>query len=142
MKAFWIALGAVGFGGGAAFVVFWVLAWTGDVPPGAPLAISLGVMLLVAGVFCFREAASSAGRGTWARSNVQVGRLSAVGFGLAFCAVGLGFVGFEFLTKPIQMCLVGAVVLAFLLVLCGQRLDARRARTRVAPNQPTSGAPQ
>src|SRR5207245_3316145 len=91
MKTLWMALGVLGFVSGAAFLVFWVLAWTGQVPSGGPLAISCGAMLLVTGLFSLRGAASKdaqAERGTWRRSNIQVGRLSAFACGGGICAVG------------------------------------------------------
>lgn len=130
MKAVWTALGALGFVGGAAFLALWVLAWTGRVPPGEPLAVSLGVMLLVVGLFCLRQAADpAANRGTWKRSNVKVGRLSALGFGMAFCAVGLAFVASHWLPNPFGLGMAGVALAGFVLAWCGGTLDANRARS-------------
>jgi len=126
MKTVWMALGVLGFISGAAFLVFWLLAWTRQVPPGEPLTTSCGVMLLVTGLFCIRGTASkTADRGKWARSNVKVGQLSAFGFGVVFCSIGAAFLGFNWLPKQLSIWLVGAVMAGFALTWVGQALDGR-----------------
>ncbi len=131
MKKVWTILGALGFISGAAFLAFSILAWTGLVPPGEPLTASLGLTLLIVGIFTLREAANkTAERGTWKRSNVKVGRLSALGFGLGFCTVGIAFLGSDHLPKQFAYWVVGAFAVAFALAWVGQSLDARRARAR------------
>jgi hypothetical protein len=138
MKRFWVALGGLGFVSGAAFLVFWLLAWTGLVPLGEPSAVSLGLMLLVTGLFSLRGAAgkAEAERGRWKRSNVRVGRLSALGFGVIFCAIGAAFLGSARLPEQVALWLLPATVAGAALILVGQSLDVRRARAGGAPGQP------
>jgi hypothetical protein len=128
MKTVWLVLGALGFMSGAAFLVFWLLAWTGQVPPGAPLAVSAGLMSLVTGLFQLREAFSKTGsRGKWGRSNVRLGRLSALGVGLWFTAGGVAIVGYGWLTERIIPAILGAFAAGFVLTMVGMRSDGRRA---------------
>jgi len=139
MKTVWMALGVLGFVSGAAFLVFWLLAWMGQVPPGEPLLISCGVMLLVTGFFILRGAASKsadAERGKWARSNVKVGRLSAFAMGTFFCAIGAVFVGSHWLPKEFGLASAAVALASFALAWFGASRDERSARAEGALNKP------
>jgi hypothetical protein len=126
MKTVWIALGGLGFVSGAAFLVFWLLAWAGQVPLGEPLAISAGVMLLVTGVFCLRAAADkTADRGKWKRSNVKLGRLSAFAFGVGFGTIGTVFLGHGWLPERYGVWAAVAWLASFVLGVLGQWIDRR-----------------
>ncbi len=128
-SAFWTALGGLGFISGAAFLIFWLLAWTRHVPPGEPLAITGGVMLLVTGLFSLREAFSTTDpHAKWGRSDVPCGRLTSFAFGLGFCAIGVTFLSHGWLTDRIVpgLLFVGAFVASFILSLVGSHLDEGR----------------
>lgn len=132
MKAIWIALGGLGFLSGAAFLIFWPLAWTGHVP-WEPVAITCGVMGLVTGLFTLREAVDkTADRGTWARSNVKVGRLSAFAMGTFFCAISVGMLGSLWLPNSFGIGIIAVVLASFALSCFGATLDGRRARAEEA----------
>ena len=124
----------LGFLSGAAFLVFSLLAWTGQVPPGAPLAMSCGGMLLATGLFLLSEAISKSGpHDKWRRSNVRLGRLSAFAGGLWFSAGSVAFVGYGWLTEHIAPAILGAFAAGFVLGIVGMRSDGRRAEAaRVA----------
>jgi len=116
----------LGFISGAAYLVFCLLAWTGQVPLGEPLAISCGVMLLVTGVFSLREAVDkTADRPKWARSNVKVGRLSALAFGIGSCAIGTVFLGYGWLPERYGVWATVVFLASFALGLLGQWIDGR-----------------
>jgi hypothetical protein len=139
MKTVWVALGALGFISGAAFLVLWLLAWTGQVPPGEPLAISGGVMLLVTALFSLRAAADkTADRGTWARTNVKISRLSAFAKGTFFCAIAAGILGSLWLSKQFGIGIAAVVLASFALTCFGKTLDGRRARAEAALNKPAA----
>jgi hypothetical protein len=143
MKTVWTFLGGLGFLGGAAFLVFGLLAWTGLLPPGEPLAISGGVMLLVSGLFCLRAAAdktAEAARGKWARSNVKVGRLSEFAFGVGFCSIGAVFLGSNRLPGWFGIAPFVLYVASWALAWIGAILDRRRARTDDASQHPDQNA--
>jgi uncharacterized membrane protein YeaQ/YmgE (transglycosylase-associated protein family) len=129
MKTFWTILGLIGFLSGAALVVFWGLSWTSKAPPDAAVAISAGVMGLVTGLFCLRDAFSKAGPGAkWRGSEVPGGRLTTFAIGLAFCVFGLGILGHGWLAGhavPALLLLV-AYLGSFVLVIVSAQLDARR----------------
>jgi hypothetical protein len=127
MKTVWTILGTLGFLCGAAFLVSWLLAWTGRLP-AQPLTISLGGMLLVTGLFCFGEAFSKSGsQAKWRRSDVRVGRLSSFAAGLWFGAGGVAFLGYGWLTEHIVPGILGAFAAGFVLGLAGLRFDRRGA---------------
>jgi hypothetical protein len=137
MKTVWTFLGGLGFLGGAAFLVFCVLAWTGLVPPGEPAAVSGGVMLLITGLFGLREAADkTANRGTWDRSNVKVGRLSAFAMGVGFCSIGAVFLGYNRLPQWFGIAAFVLWVASWALTWLAMSLDFRRARKNDASQRP------
>lgn len=143
MKTVWTTLGALGFLSGAAFLVFWILAWTGPVPPGEPLAIACGVMLLITGLFTLRAAVDKTAareRGKWARSNVKVGRLSAAAMGTFFCAIGIGMLGSTWLPEPLKLGIVATAMISFALGGFGAALDGQRARAEEALKKPDEKA--
>jgi len=131
MSRFWIALGALGVLSGAAFLVLWLLGWVGWVPPGEPLAVSGGVVLLVTGAFRLRAAAD---RGTWARSSV--GRLTAFAEGTFFCAVAAALLGRQWLPGPHGLGWAAVAVASMALVWFGKTRDGRRAQAEGAPGKP------
>jgi hypothetical protein len=127
MKTVWVILGVLGFLSGAAFLVFWLLAWAGLLL-AAPMVISGGGMLLVTGLFLLGEAFSTIGPHTkWRRSNVRLGRLSLFAGGLWFSAGGVAFLGYGWLTDHILPAILGAFAAGFVLALVGLHLDGRRA---------------
>jgi hypothetical protein len=144
METVWTVLGGLGFMSGAAFLVFWLLAWTGHVPPGGPLAVSGGGMVLVTGLLVLRAAVGKAAqreRGKWARSNVQVGRLSVFAMGTFFCAIGAGILGSPWLPKQFGIGMIAVAMASFALGCFCATLDGRRARAEAALKSPMSKAP-
>lgn len=140
MKTVWTVLGALGFISGVAFLIFWLLAWTGHVPPGELMAITCGVMLLVTGLFDLRAAVDkNADRGKWARSNVKVGRLSNFAMGTGFCAVGTAMLGWPWLPEQFELGMVAVFMASFALSCYGKTLDGRRARAEEALKKPDAG---
>jgi hypothetical protein len=137
MKTIWIPLGALGFLSGAAFLIFWLLAWSAQVPPGEPLILSCGLMLLVTGLFLLRAAADkTADRGTWARSNVKIGRLSGFALGTFFFAIGAAFVGSLWLPRLFGLGGAAVALASFALAWFGTSRDERRAREKDARTKP------
>jgi hypothetical protein len=134
MGVFWIALGGLGVLSGAAFLVHWLLVWTGQDPPGVAAAISGGVMLLVTGAFRLRAAA--AGRGRWVRSAIKVGRLTAFAEGTFCCAIAAAIVGSQWLPGPFVLGCVAVAAASFFLCWFGKTQDARREQADGESNQP------
>jgi len=114
------------------FVLFWTLFWAG-LPVERMMCVSIGVALTATGLNFIGEAL----RPNWGAGRrwnpppdhrvVLPGRLTSLAFGIWFCAGGLVFLGYGWLTEHIVPGILGAFPAAFVLVIVGFWYDRRRA---------------
>jgi hypothetical protein len=134
----------------AAFAVSWVMR------AYHAMAVSLGIAMAALGLNAICGALMPRWERPWWKApgsrppTVRVGRLSSFGFGSFFGALGMAFLGYDWLPVEARLALVGAIVAGFILAVLGGTDDGRRAeegRTieEVPPaggGSPTSGATQ
>jgi hypothetical protein len=114
-----------------AFLLFWVLFWVG-LPVERLLALSVGVPATATGLMfisgALRLRAAQEGRWSPPPSSrvVRPGRLTSLGVGLWFGAVGVAFLGHGWLTEHAVWAILGAFAAGLALMMVGSRQDRRR----------------
>ncbi len=125
------------FAGIFAFLLFWSLLWAG-LPVERLACLSIGVMGTATGLISIGEALKP----RWLQENrwnprpgqriIVPGRMTSLGFGIWFFAIGLVFIGASFLgegglSQHAFWVLLGSLGVATAFTLVGHRYDLRRA---------------
>jgi hypothetical protein len=125
------------FAGMFAFLIFWMLLWAG-LPVERLACVSIGVAITATGLILIGESL----RPRWMldyrwnprprRRVVVPGRLTSLGFGIAFCVHGVVFLAATFLGDGelpglAVSAYLGALAAAVVLMVVGHRYDLRRA---------------
>jgi hypothetical protein len=126
------------------FALFWALLWVG-LAVERLVCVSLGVALTAAGL----NFIDGALRPRWERGRwnpppgylvLLPGRLTSLGVGIWFGAIGVAFLGGDWLTEHAVPEILGALAAAFVLIMVGARYDRRRAEAaRATEEAPPSG---